>query len=468
MQLQHSVIGIQIQLVINYMPSPKFKHTTRASFKSQFFKRVGDTSKRFWTDNEANLLLKEALYTFGAIGHTWRNQIEIKTEVSKTFYDITTDLFAEQELTAFNLDYEFILDCINFHLIEEIGQFNQISEVTSLEEILDFARNRVNQFQFQTGLVLSKKLFTMNSPNDNKIVIDDEILDIIRVAYVDLDELSNPDNVFPLSREDENSIGYFNRNAFNSTTDIPEFYTAVLGNLNTVYIYPSPANLGKLEIISVNGIPASPVLELDTKVGIPDNLVPYIKWGILADIYSKDGVAYNPAMSAYCEERWNEGLIVGKNYTSVLEAKLNGLPILIDSFSSADNNQYGWQNNIDRPSLLLSAGHNMIAVNCVPDDIYSVLMFAVTNAYIPTNDADFIDVKMEYIEPLLDYCVHLANIKSGAEAVQLTTDERNNFIKAGIKNNLRLIKSGYSVETMFKRTKRQEEDNSVRVKEEAA
>ena len=110
----------------------------------------------------------------------------------------------------------------------------------------------------------------------------------------------------------------------------------------------------------------------------------------------------------------------------------------------------------------------MLATNCIPDNVYSLLMIAITNAYIPNGDDDFVDIKMEYMEPLLDYCVHLANVKNGADALQATTGERNNFIKTGIKNNLRLIKAGYSVETMFKRTKRQEEDNSVRIKEEAA
>lgn len=450
------------------MASPKFKHTTRASFKDLFFKRVGDTSKSFWTDSDANLLLKEALYTFGAIGQTWRNQIEVKTVVGQSFYDITTDLFAEQELVAFNLDYQFILDSLNFHLIENISLLSPTSEITSLDEILKFARNRVNQFQFETGLILSKKNFVMNPPNDNAVIIDDEIINIVRVGYVDLADEDDPKNIYPLNKEDEENIGYSNRNAFNETVPIPEFYTKILGNLNTIYIYPLPANLGELEIISINGIPSTTVLGLATKVGIPDNLVPYIKWGVLADIYSKDGVGFNPSMSAYCEERWKEGIIIGNNYSSILEAKLNGLPILIDSIASADNNQYGWQNVEDMPSLLISAGYNKLATNCIPDDVYSILMFSVTNAYIPVDDDDFVDVKLEYIESLLDYCVHLANTRSDFEATQNTNAEKENFIKVGIKNNLRLIKGGYSVEIMLKKTKRQEEDEQTRVKEEAA
>lgn len=452
------------------MASPKFQHTTRLQFKDQFFKRIGDASKSFWTDTEANLLLNEALYTLGAIGHLWRNQIEIKTvpNPTKIFYDITTDLFAEQELTAFNLTYQFIVDAINFHLIEEISLANPVSEVTSLDEILKFARNRVNEYQFKTGLILTRKNYLLNPANDDAVIIDDEVIDIVRVGFVELDELTNPDNIFPLRKEDEVSIGYFNRNAFNSTTNRPTYFTSILGNLNTVKIYSFPSNLCELEIISVNGISSSTVLSLATKIGIPDNLVPYIKWGVLADIYSKDGIAYNPAMAAYCEQRWSEGIIIGNNYSSVLEAKLNGLPLLVDSIESTDNSQYSWQNNIRTPSLLVAAGYNMFATNCKPNNVYSILMSAVTNAYIPANDDDFIDIKLEYIEPLLNYCVHLANVKNGFEAVQITNEELSSFIQTGIKNNLRLMKRGQDVMKMFKYTKRQEEEENTRIKEEAA
>src|SRR4051812_32339135 len=246
------------------MPLPKFKHTTRAEFKSQFFEKIGDSSRSFWTDNEANILLNESLYTFGAISQSWKNQIEIKTEISKSFYDISTDLFANQELTAYTLTYQFILDAINFHLIENISLINSISEITNLTEILNFAQGRINQFQFETGLVLSRKLFTMKPPNDNEIVIDDEIINIIRIAFVDLDELFNPRESFVLRKEDEDSIGHFNRNAFNSITNRPTFYTSLLGNLNTIKIYPLPANLGELEIISVNGIARGSSINLET------------------------------------------------------------------------------------------------------------------------------------------------------------------------------------------------------------
>lgn len=450
------------------MTVPRFQHTNRSEFKTQFFNRIGDNSRSFWTDSEANILLNETLHTFGAISQSWKNQIEIKTEVSKSFYDISIDLFANQEFTAYNLTYQYLLDAINFHLIESISLLTPTSEITNLDEILKFARNRVNQFQFETGLILNKKQFAMNPPNDNTLIIDDEIIDITRVAYVDLDEEFNPNELFVLRKEDEDSIGHFNRNAFNSTTNRPTFYTSLLGNLNTIKIYPLPLNLGKLEIISANGIPSTDIIVLSTIINLPDNLIPYIKWGVLADIYSKDGVGYNPAMASYCEQRWEEGIIIGNNYASILEAKLNGLPVLLDSIESLDNSQYNWQNNINAPSLIALAGYNLLAVNCSPDDVYSLLMYSITNAYIPISDDDFVDVKLEYINSLLDYCIHLANIKNGYEAVNMTAKEKDNFIQTSINYNLRLMNRGINFESLAKKTKLQEEDETTRVKKEAA
>jgi hypothetical protein len=443
----------------------RYEHTTRIDFKTQFFNRVGDTSRSFWTDAEADIILNEALYTLGAIGQNWKGQVELNTVLDQSFYDINSNLTAgTQSLISYSLTYQFLLDAINLHLIEEITLLAPSSEITSLDEILKFARNRVNQFQFKTGLVLTREQYTLNVPPDNKLIIKDEVIDIVRAAYVDFNELTNPFLSYVLNKEDEDSIGQFNRSYFNSTTDIPLFYTTVLENLNVVRVYPSPQNLGALDIVSVNGIPTATVLALNTIINLPNNLIPYIKWGVLADIYWKDGVGYNPAMANYCEERWREGIIIGNNYTSILEAKLNGIPILIDSVSSLDKNQLGWQNNINTPSLVAVAGFNLLAINCRPDDFYSLLITAIINANI---DANFVDVKLEYIEPLLNYCVHLANVKNGFEAVKMTSVEKDDFIKTAISHNLRLMKRGINFETMMKKTKRQEEDNSTRVEEAA-
>ena len=58
------------------MPA-RFKHTTRADFKTQFFNRVGDISRSFWTDAEVNIILNEALRTYGGVAQAWKANVGI-------------------------------------------------------------------------------------------------------------------------------------------------------------------------------------------------------------------------------------------------------------------------------------------------------------------------------------------------------------------------------------------------------
>lgn len=48
------------------------------------------------------------------------------------------------------------------------------------------------------------------------------------------------------------------------------------------------------------------------EIGLPDDLVPYLYYGILADMFSKQGRAFNLPLRDYCEDRWNEGVAVGR------------------------------------------------------------------------------------------------------------------------------------------------------------
>lgn len=44
---------------------------------------------------------------------------------------------------------------------------------------------------------------------------------------------------------------------------------------------------------------------------VPDEFVPTIKYGVLAEMFSKVGQANNPVLAAACEERWQEGVEMG-------------------------------------------------------------------------------------------------------------------------------------------------------------
>lgn len=447
--------------------SANFQHTTRLAFRNSLYDRLGDTSKSFWIDSELNGIINETLYTFGAIAHSWKKKIELRIDNTKQFWDITTDAIDPDNLVTFNLTIQTILDQINFHLIENISALNPTSQITNLNEILEFIRNRINQYQFLTSLVLTKNIYPFQAPPINEVDVPDEVIDLVRVGFIDS---ANSNKTFKLRKEDKSGLSYNFLEAFSTTSPIPKFYTTISGDLNQIKVYPPPTNLGTLEVVSVNGIASNVVLNLATKIGIPDNLVFYLKWGVLFDIFSKDGIGQDLNRANYCLERWNEGIEVGRNYSSILFTTLNERPIQIDSLDYIDNMDSGWQNKIGKSTLIGLLGYNLLVVNRIPavNIIYSIMFNSIINAYTPVDDNDFIDIKQEYIEPALDYGVHLASIKSGIAAIKQTEGLKNNFLKTAINHNQRLIQRGFSFENLMKKSKLQEIDEPRETEEIAA
>lgn len=45
---------------------------------------------------------------------------------------------------------------------------------------------------------------------------------------------------------------------------------------------------------------------------VPDELAPYLFYGVLADMLGKQGRAYDQPRAAYCEARWQEGVQLGQ------------------------------------------------------------------------------------------------------------------------------------------------------------
>src|SRR5207244_8831561 len=130
------------------------------------------------------------------------------TLYAHTFYDNTTSLVQEQYLLSFNLSYQNLLDQLNFHLIEEISITNTSSEITSLEEILGFARSRINQYQFLTGLIVAVNEYNLSAPPVNTLEVPDEVINIIRAAFKLQDDDANTIKYYKLREEDEADLAF--------------------------------------------------------------------------------------------------------------------------------------------------------------------------------------------------------------------------------------------------------------------
>ena len=91
----------------------------------------------------------------------------------------------------------------------------------------------------------------------------------------------------------------------------PRGYYELEGNTLTTYVIPTPTEAGS--ILERYFVQLGTTLDATgIAFAVSDEFVPTVKYGTLADLFSKIGPAQNPTLAAICEERWQEGLEMGK------------------------------------------------------------------------------------------------------------------------------------------------------------
>jgi hypothetical protein len=92
----------------------------------------------------------------------------------------------------------------------------------------------------------------------------------------------------------------------------PRGYYEIDGNTLTTYVVPIPTDAGsaleRYYIALGTALTQNPAVNFS----VPDEFVPTIKYGALAEMFGKVGQAHNPVLAAACEARWEEGVEVGR------------------------------------------------------------------------------------------------------------------------------------------------------------
>lgn len=128
-------------------------------------------------------------------------------------------------------------------------------------------------------------------------------VDIVRLAFLDEDGVS-----YNLQPSDPWAFDHLG-----SITVIPNSYSLVTSGTRTVKLSPTPAEDGTLHCIFTGY-----GLTLDgygTHFSLPDEIVPFVKWGAMATLLSYDGQGQDPTLSAYCQQRWEDGMDAAKMLT---------------------------------------------------------------------------------------------------------------------------------------------------------
>lgn len=178
------------------------------------------------------------------------------------------------------------------------------STMWTLTEVLGYLNQRQNRFLAATGLVWTHGEVAI-TPNQAEQAQPVDWVATILVAYKSAAGLYRE-----LPRMDALELDYALATWPGASSATPRGYTEVDGATLTTYVVPIPTEVGSALERYYVALGAA-LTQGGVAFSVPDEFVATIKYGALAEMFSKVGQANNPGLAAACEERWQEGVELG-------------------------------------------------------------------------------------------------------------------------------------------------------------
>lgn len=201
---------------------------------------------------------------------------------------------------------QVILEQIQRVTLEGLGDLGATwpSGMWTLAEVLGYLNQRQDRFLAATGLLWTTAETAITTGQANQDNPTDWIVTLL-VAYKAASGLYKE-----LPRLDGLELDLVVPTWPGTSSVTPRGYYEVDGNTTTLYVVPIPTDVGSaLERYYV--AMGTTLTQAGVAFSVPDEFVPTIKYGALADMFSKVGQAFNGALAKACEDRWQEGIELG-------------------------------------------------------------------------------------------------------------------------------------------------------------
>jgi len=378
--------------------------------------RLSDGAFVRWTQAELVLYIGEALRTWSAWTQSYRARGVADLATMTAIYDLPT-LFPA--LRAYTVTDRDLITLLQYHLLEPPTPTAWTgSQQFTLADLTLAIQRRRDQFLLETGVVVTPQTYPSPPPPQSRVVLAEPTIAVRRAAWS-----STSAWITPLRREDDWGTVHYRDHAPQQPQRPPAAYTVSATPPLTLQLAPPPSDTGQLLLLAITrGSELSPATRA-TVLGIPDDWAWVVKWGALADILAKDGLAPDPSRSAYAEARWREGIAMAQAAAVVLTARINNVVCGISSLLDADRYTPTWQTVPGVPRRVLTLGQNLLG--CWPPPgvpvaggTWALTMDLVANWPVPAGLADPLGVGGEVYDAIVDYAQHLALVKEGAAQLQ--------------------------------------------------
>ena len=433
-----------------------FSYITSLQAEQALALRLNDVNNTRWAKAELNLMLAEALRSWNALTATWTadwttNYTQTNPATLPVWNSTGNNYNSLVGNNPTSPRYQTLTDAYlytvaQYHLLEPPtgnGTWTGTNQF-SLADFTQALQRRRDQVLQATDCNVGPFSTTLElNPNTNRVLLPDNVLDMRRVRYVPVQ--GDPATLF---RADGLAFEYFT-NGFEQTTGQPLEWD-VLASPQLAVTFDAMANQpNSLDCLAILAGPsiapptASPLL-------IPDDWSWVLKWGMMADLLSKETESIDPQRAAYCLQRFEEGLKLMKALPWVLQARIQNIPVDTMSVYEMDDFNYEWQSNPSAQTQVVRGGIDLFALSPVLPGgaTQSVTLLMVGNMPIPAADGDEIQISRDVLDAVLDEAQHLAMWKDGYASVEQSMSLHKNFIRAAVETNSRLEESGIFESTL--------------------
>lgn len=437
-----------------------YTYLTLAQARTQLAARLYDTSANlFWSDAEKNQYIVESIRIWNALTSFWRSEFTFQTQANVTWYDLTDTANLPNTLRPFTVTDNSLIQLIEYHLLEPVTSVYPLTWTGSLQfsltDILNAIQRRRDEVLSATGCTITQRTI---AAVPGRTFLPDTVIDIRRVSWL---PVANPAGFTnsPLWPDDQWALQSYERDYTIQAPGTPSTYRQSTEPPLSFDTDIPPALPGQYDLLTVDaGVALSTVAA--TVLRVPDDFAWVIKWGALADLLGRESNAKDPTRAMYCEMRYRQGLALLLNSPAVLYARINNIPLDIDSLQNADNYRPGWQaETAAQPDLMMIAGLNLFGLASIPDAIYSGTLMVVENAPVPANDAAQIQIGRDDLEAILDHSQHLAAFKIGGSEFLSTLPLLDRFHKQAALYNSKLFELGEFAHPTYELSQLQQETN---------
>lgn len=414
--------------------------------KTQLSEILGDPSFVFWSNDEIGTYIIEALRTWGAAALYWRERGTFNTVSGTPFYNVRVEM---PTLVGDTVTDTEIVKSIQYKMCEPAtGNSWTGTDMFTLDQVTQAIQRRRNQFRLETGMSgMVNYQIVSGMPANGRVALSDRTIDVRRVAFQEIGGTS----WVTLWRSDEWAMGAATANGWVQTPAKPSVYSVLAPPPLTIQLAPVPQATGTLDLLTIEtGLDLDPTTGVI--LGVPDDFAWVIEFGAMADLLGPDAQTKDAPRAAYCQARWEEGVQLGRIYTSVVQMQVNAVPVFVSALQSLDAATPSWQSSSGQPTIAAMAGLHVFALYPVPDAVYGMSADVVRRAPVPVADGDFLQIGREELDSILRYAEHLASFKMGGAEFAATKLQYDGFIKAASLYNERLRANATNFEVLTDRT----------------